>query len=59
MGIPHQLGIAEAKRIDDAFDKLAGEMSASLVTGLSRSWDGQRMSFSFGAHGQAIIGQCK
>lgn len=56
--IPHQLGVAEARRrIDEGFARLAGQMSGQTLARVDRQWDGDRMSFSFAALGQAITGQ--
>jgi hypothetical protein len=56
--IPHQLGVAEARRrIDQGFARLAEQMSGLAVAQVDRAWDGDRMTFSFGALGQLITGQ--
>jgi len=56
--IPHQLGAAEARRrIDQGFGGIAEQMSGAAVANLSRTWDGDRMTFSIRALGQVITGQ--
>src|SRR5690349_12204753 len=55
--IPHQLGAAEARRrIEAGFGRLAAEIGGSGFTRLDTRWDGDRMSFSLAAFGQAITG---
>jgi hypothetical protein len=56
--IPHELGAAEARRrIDRGFGRIAEQMSGAAVANVSRTWDGDRMTFSIGALGQVIRGQ--
>lgn len=56
--IPHQLGAAEARRrIDRGFAQLAEQMGGPGLTQVSRTWFGDRMSFSVGMLGQAITGE--
>jgi len=53
--IPHELGVAEARRrIEAGF----GDMSRHLggVGQVQKQWDGDRLSFAFSAMGQAISG---
>jgi len=54
--LPHELGRAEARRrVDEGFANFARHMGA--VTGaLTKSWSGDRLSFTFQALGQAISG---
>lgn len=54
--IPHELGRAEARRrIDEGFARFAQHMGA-VAGALSKSWTGDRLSFSFAALGQSISG---
>lgn len=56
MSIPHELGRAEARRrIDDGFASFSQHMGA-VAGALSKSWSGDRLSFSFAALGQTISG---
>lgn len=53
--IPHELGRAEARRrIETGFGDLTRHLGG-LGT-VSKSWDGDRLSFAFQALGQAISG---
>ena len=55
VSIPHELGRAEARRrVDSGFGDLARHLGG-LGT-VSRSWEGDRLSFAFSAMGQAISG---
>ncbi|MDB5450014.1 MAG: hypothetical protein JWQ46_1381 [Phenylobacterium sp.] len=54
--IPHQLGRAEARRrIDDGFGSFAQRMGGAAGM-LSKTWEGDRLSFSLNAMGQGISG---
>jgi hypothetical protein len=54
--IPHQLGRVEARRrIEAGFGDLARNLGGSAGA-LTKTWDGDRMSFSVQALGQAISG---
>jgi len=53
--IPHELGRAEARRrIEAGFDDLSRHLGG--LGGVSKTWDGDRLSFAFAAMGQAISG---
>lgn len=53
--IPHELGRAEAhRRIDAGFGDLSRHLGG--VGQVSKTWDGDRLNFSFSAVGQAISG---
>ena len=53
--IPHKLGRTEARRrIDDGFAQLTGHIGA--VGSVAKGWDGDRLTFSMTAVGQAISG---
>lgn len=53
--IPHELGRAEARRrVDAGFGDLSRHLGS--VGAVTRTWDGDRLSFSFAAMGQAISG---
>jgi hypothetical protein len=53
--IPHKLGRAEARRrIDEGFGQLTGHIGA--VGSVAKGWEGDRLSFSMTAVGQAISG---
>jgi hypothetical protein len=55
--IPHQLGAAEAKRrIDQGFSTLLEQVGGAGLARVSRSWEGDRMTFSVTALGQLISG---
>jgi hypothetical protein len=55
--IPHELGVAEARRrIDDGFVRIEKQLGAGLGQ-VTRSWDGDRMSFAAKVMGQAITGR--
>ena len=54
--IPHQLGRTEARRrIDAGFGDLSGHLGGG-GSGLAKAWEGDRLSFSLQAMGQAISG---
>ena len=54
--IPHQLGVAEARRrIDIGFADFAQKMG-NAPGALERRWEGDRLSFSLTSFGQAISG---
>jgi putative polyhydroxyalkanoate system protein len=53
--IPHELGRAEARRrIEAGFGDLSRHLGG--LGAVSKSWDGDKLSFSFAAMGQAISG---
>src|SRR5947209_15342712 len=53
--IPHELGREEArKRIDAGFGDLSRHLGG--LGAVTKSWDGDRLSFAFAAMGQAISG---
>lgn len=53
--IPHELGRAEAhRRIEAGFGDLSRHLGG--LGAVSKTWDGDRLSFSFAAVGQAISG---
>ena len=54
--IPHELGQAEARRrIDEGFGRFSQQMGGA-VGALDKRWEGDRLSFSLQAMGQAISG---
>jgi putative polyhydroxyalkanoate system protein len=54
--IPHELGRAEARRrIDDGFASLSKHLGAAAGV-VSKSWAGDRLTFSLSAIGQEIRG---
>ena len=56
--IPHQLGVAEARRrIDQGFDSLLEQISGRGLVRTKRAWDGDWMSFSVSVLGQGVTGQ--
>ena len=56
ISIPHQLGRAEARRrIETGFEKIIHLLPGSGGT-CSERWDGDRLSFSVAALGQAVAG---
>jgi putative polyhydroxyalkanoate system protein len=53
--IPHELGRAEARRrVETGFDDLSRHLGG--LGEVSKSWDGDRLAFSFAAMGQSITG---
>lgn len=53
--IPHELGREEARRrVEAGFGDLSKHLGG--LGAVTKSWDGDRMSFSFAAMGQAISG---
>jgi len=53
--IPHDLGRAEARRrIDGGFGDLARHLGG--MGSVTKTWEGDRLSFSFSVMGQAISG---
>lgn len=53
--IPHELGRAEARRrIETGFGDLSRQLGG--LGGVSKTWEGDRLSFAFAAMGQAISG---
>ena len=56
INIPHELGRAEARRrIDEGFGRFSQQLGGA-VGALDKRWDGDRLSFSLQAMGQAISG---
>src|SRR3954468_13242581 len=56
VNIPHELGRAEARRrIDEGFGRFASQMGG-VAGALTKSWEGDRLSFSLQAMGQAVSG---
>ncbi|RAK61103.1 polyhydroxyalkanoic acid system protein [Phenylobacterium hankyongense] len=54
--IPHQLGRAEARRrIDEGFGSFTQHMGGAAGM-LSKTWEGDRLSFALNAMGQGISG---
>lgn len=57
ISIPHQLGVAEARRrIDAGFGRLERQLGAGLAQ-CAKAWDGDRMSFSARIMGQPVGGR--
>ncbi len=55
--IPHQLGVAEARRrVDRGFADLARHLGA-VPGALDRNWRGDRLTFSLTSFGHALSGQ--
>ena len=53
--IPHELGRGEARRrVETGFGDLSRQLGG--LGAVTKAWDGDRMSFSFAALGQAISG---
>jgi putative polyhydroxyalkanoate system protein len=53
--IPHELGRAEARRrIETGFGDLSRQLGG--LGAVSKTWEGDRLSFAFAAMGQAISG---
>jgi hypothetical protein len=57
MSIPHQLTRAEAKRRIQEGIAEARRQHGALLGSLAESWQGDTLSFSFGALGQSVSGQ--
>ena len=56
ISIPHQLGRAEARRrIQAGFEKIVNSLPGSSGAA-SEHWDGDRLTFSVAALGQAVSG---
>ncbi len=56
IAIPHQLGVAAARqRIEDGLER-AGQQFGDAAKALTKTWEGDRMSFSVAAMGQTITG---
>lgn len=54
--IPHELGAAEARRrIEEGFGRIESQFGG--VAQVTKSWDGDRMSFRGKVMGQAISGR--
>lgn len=54
--IPHELGVAEAhRRIDQGFGRIESQFGG--VAQVTKSWDGDRMSFHGKVMGQTITGR--
>lgn len=57
VNIPHDLGRAEARqRIDAGFANFSQHMGGVGANMVSKTWDGDRLSFSLSALGQGISG---
>ena len=57
VSIPHQLGIAEARRrIDDGLAGLIAQAGQGKLAKVDKSWAGDRLTFSVLALGQAVTG---
>lgn len=55
--IPHELGVAEARRrIDDGFVRIERQLGAGIGR-VEKSWDGNRLNFHARVMGQAITGR--
>ena len=55
VNIPHELGVPEARRrIDSGFDDLSRHLGG--MGEVTKSWQGERLSFAFAVMGQAISG---
>lgn len=55
--IPHELGVAEARRrLDQGFDRIEREIASGLAR-VKKTWDGDRMTFTAEVLGQAIVGR--
>lgn len=55
VNIPHELGVAEAKRrIESGFDDLSRHLGG--LGSVDKTWHGDRLAFAFAAMGQAISG---
>lgn len=53
--IPHELGVAEARRrLETGFDDLSRHLGG--MGAVTKSWQGDRLSFGFSVMGQAITG---
>jgi hypothetical protein len=56
VNIPHELGRVEAKRrIEEGFGRFSSQMGGAAGA-LTKSWEGDRLSFSLNAMGQGISG---
>jgi hypothetical protein len=56
MTIPHQLGVAEARRrIEDGFEQLGAQVPGGLAN-VQKHWTGDTMTFSAVVMGQTISG---
>lgn len=54
--IPHELGVAEARRrIDDGFGRIEKQLGG--MGQVDKTWDGDRMAFKGKVMGQAITGR--
>lgn len=57
INIPHELGAAEArKRIEEGFGRIEQQFGGGMAQ-VSKSWDGDRMSFAAKVMGQSITGR--
>lgn len=57
INIPHELGMAEARRrIDEGIERMMAQAGAG-VAHLDKRWEGERMSFHAKALGQAVTGR--
>lgn len=56
--IPHQLGLAEARRrLDGGIEQARALLSRSAITMADAKWDADRLTFAVGALGQRVDGQ--
>lgn len=57
ISIPHELGVAEARRrIDEGLGKLEKDVAGGLAQ-VRKHWEGDRMHFSARIMGQAVAGR--
>jgi hypothetical protein len=57
VSIPHQLGVAEARRrIDEGLAGLIAQTGQGKLAKVDKSWTGDRLAFSVLALGQAVTG---
>ena len=55
--IPHEIGVAEARRrLDQGFDRIEREIASGMAR-VKKTWDGDRMTFTAEVLGQAIVGR--
>jgi hypothetical protein len=58
IAIPHQLGVAEARRrLDEGLAGLITQTGDGKLAKIDKTWTGDRMAFSVVALGQTITGQ--
>jgi putative polyhydroxyalkanoate system protein len=56
ISIPHQLGLAEAKRRLDELGSSLQSQSAGALQAVEQHWDGDTLHFQFAAMGQSVSG---